>query len=361
MKKKIAFVGIDDPELIETYGIKYLGSKKSLLPFIGQVVMDLGVKTALDCFSGTTRVAQYLRQIGIATTTSDLSWATTHYAQTFVHNKDNRHLSEFVKEMNQIAPYRGWLTENYSGIDVNEEREDGRCFQPKNTMKADAARDYIDTLDLEPWEQSTLITSVIRALDSVDNTVGVQQAYLKQWCKRSYNDIRFDLPPCIDGLTSVHLQGDCLKLQYDECDLAYVDPPYSPHSYSTYYHIWDSIAAWDKPKTALKARRRLDRVTKSADYDEGMESPWYRASKSLPAFSTLLSRLPAKHILISYNDESIVAKDDLLDLCLEFGSVSLKEIDYKRNIMCGIGNADKNGDGQVNQKNKELLILITRK
>ena len=52
-----------------------------------------------------------------------------------------------------------------------EKRGEGRCFRPKNTKRADAARDYIETLtSLDHWEKSTLITSIIRGLDSVDNT-----------------------------------------------------------------------------------------------------------------------------------------------------------------------------------------------
>lgn len=199
----------------ETYGVKYIGSKKLLLPYILNEVRRVGVETAIDVFSGTTRVAQYLRQNGVKTTTSDLSWATSCYAETYVHNADNEHLRAHITLMNDIAPARGWLTENYSGKNVDAPREDGRCFQPKNTMKADAARDYIETLELARWEKATLITSVIRALDAVDNTVGVQQAYLKEWCKRSYKDIVFELPACISGPVARHHEGNCLDIDYE--------------------------------------------------------------------------------------------------------------------------------------------------
>lgn len=344
---------------IQTYGVKYLGSKKDILPYIGQAVMGLGnVNTAIDVFSGTTRVAQFLRQTGIAVTTSDLSWATTCYANTYVHNGDNAHLAPYVATMNALAPVDGWLTENYTGAGSEEERADGRCFQAKNTRRADAARDYIDTLDLEPWERSTLITSVIRGLDAVDNTVGVQQAYLKAWCKRSYNDIVFELPACLSGPRAKHHEGDCLTIDYAPHDIAYLDPPYSPHSYAAYYHIWDSIAKWDKPPTALKAKRRLDRVAKSESYDDSFESPWNRVKGALPAFRTLVSRLPVRHVLVSYNDESLVGREALLGMMGEFGSIEVLEIDYKRNIMSQIGNATKYTVPETGQRNKELLIVL---
>ena len=343
---------------VNTTGVKYIGSKLKLLPHIGQAIEPLNIKTAVDVFTGTTRVAQYLRGNGIITDTSDLSWAATMYAHTFVHNKDNKHLQKYVDEMNKLNGTVGWLSNNYCGsVSQSDPKGDGRCFQLKNAMKADSARDYVETLNLDLWEKATLVTSIILALDAVDNTVGVQQAYLKEWCARSYNNIRFELPVAGVNYAGNHFEGDCLKIKYNSYDLAYYDPPYSPHSYSTYYHIWDSIAKWDKPETGLKAKRRIDRVAKSEKYDSSMESPWNSAKTALNATETLLKRINAKHHLLSYSNESLIKQDDLLKMCEKLGTTMLLEIDYKRNIMSQIGNAGK--DAEKNQKNKELLILIS--
>lgn len=343
---------------IETTGVKYLGSKLKLLPHIGSAIESLNIKSAVDVFTGTTRVAQYLRGNGIVTDTSDLSWAATMYANTFVHSKKNTHLQKYVDEMNKLSGIVGWLSSNYCGsVPQTDAKGDGRCFQLKNAMKADAARDYVEALSIDAWEKATLVTSIILALDAVDNTVGVQQAYLKEWCTRSHNDIVFKLPSIIDGPVGNHFEGDCLKVKYGSYDLAYYDPPYSPHSYSTYYHIWDSISKWDKPETGLKAKRRIDRVAKSDKYDSSMESPWNSAKKALQATETLLKRIDAKHHLLSYSNESLIKQDDLLKMCNTIGKTTLLEIDYKRNIMSQIGNAGK--DAEKNQKNKELLVLVS--
>ena len=350
---------------METHGVKYIGSKKDLLPNIGLIVDKLGAMSAIDVFSGTTRVAQYLRQMGVKTTTSDLSWATTVYANTFVHNEENS-FSEmdtamWANLMNSMPGEMGWLSQNYTGeLAQDAPRSDGRCFQLKNAMKADRARDWIENSrdSLDPSVYYPLVASVIRALDAVDNTVGVQQAYLKEWCKRSYNDIVFKAPPLVRGPTSVHIEGDALKIDYEPHDVAYLDPPYSPHAYSTYYHIWDSIARWDKPETALKARRRVDRVAKHESFDASMSSPWNRPKDALGAFDELLGRLPVKHAIISYSDESLVSREDLIETCHKHGHVEVHEIDYARNIMSQIGNATKNGDPEKGQRNKELLIVV---
>lgn len=355
---------------IDTYGVKYIGSKKKILPIIGGYVNQLNIKTAIDVFTGTTRVAQYFRQMGLKTTTSDLSWASKCYAHTFVHNKDNKHLQPYIDKMNSLEPYQGWLASNYSG-EVAEavDKGTGRCWKLKNSMRADAARDYVEDLTrLEPWEKDTLITSIIMALDKVDNTVGVQQAYLKQWCARSKNDIFFQLPPPVSGPTATHLEGDALKLEYPPADMAYLDPPYSPHSYSTYYHIWDSIVKWDKPQTSLTAKRRNDRVSKHEDYDSSMESDWNVRGKALKAFDNLIDRLPVRYVIVSYSDESIVLQDDLRDVCIKHDvhrDPLSKEISYKRNIMSQIGRSAMGKEGEdapkKDQKNKELIIIVDKK
>jgi adenine-specific DNA-methyltransferase len=347
---------------IRTHGIKYMGSKKKLVKHIGDVVSVLGCKTAIDVFTGTTRVAQYLRQNGVKTFTSDLSWASTKYANTYVHNEDNKHLQQHINKMNDIEPVAGWLTKNYTGdVPESEIKGNGRCFRSKNTTKADAARDYIERLNLKnQWEKDTLVTAVIRALDSVDNTVGVQQAYLKEWCDRSNTNINFKLPECVTGPTAEHFEGNCLEIDYPTADLAYMDPPYSGHAYSTYYHLWDSVARWDKPNTSLKVNRRIDRVSGSDTYDDSMKSDWNNKEKAIHAFEKLINRMPVRYCLISYNNESIVDQEILVKSCENFGCVTLTEVDYKRNIMSQIGNSSKNNPCK-NQKNKELLILIDKK
>lgn len=51
--------------------IKYLGSKKRLLPVLGGMASATECETALDLFTGTTRVAQEFKRRGIYTTCVD--------------------------------------------------------------------------------------------------------------------------------------------------------------------------------------------------------------------------------------------------------------------------------------------------
>ena len=192
----------------------------------------------------------------------------------------------------------------------------------------------------------------------------MQQAYLKQWATRASNPLTLQDLPFGAGPPGQHLVGDCLTLTYPEADVAYLDPPYSAHSYATYYHIWDSITRWDKPAVGLKTNRRLDRVSGSDGYDATMQSAWNSKKTVLQAFLSLIARLPVRFIAISYNDESLVPLATL-KAALEAaypGRVEEKLIPYTRNIMSQIGNAAVGvaAEGNVKSQNNEVLLWLTK-
>ena len=350
---------------METTGIKYIGSKSGLLDQIislvkARVVTPPGrLPKMIDAFTGTTRVAQAFRQEGWATQTSDLSWASEFYARAFLHTNTNTHLAPLLERLMKLAPKKGWLTTNYCDV-VSAKGTSVRVWQMHNGEKADAIRDEIERLGptISVNDKATLVTSLILALDKVDNTVGIQQAYLKQWCTRSYNQLQLVLPPVAtlaNPPPSKHYVGNTLEIDYESADLAYLDPPYSSHTYFTYYHIWDSIARWDKPEVGLGTNRRIDRVSKADEFDPSMASPWNSKATALKAFETLIRRLPTRYVLISYNNESLVAIEDLIALSRKLGKTHVEEIDYKRNIMSQIGNGEVGAT-----RNTEYLILIDR-
>ncbi|HET8615242.1 MAG TPA: DNA adenine methylase, partial [Actinomycetales bacterium] len=59
--------------------IKYLGSKRLLVGVLGDLAQAVGARTALDLFTGTTRVAQELKRRGLLVTAAD----TASYSEVF--------------------------------------------------------------------------------------------------------------------------------------------------------------------------------------------------------------------------------------------------------------------------------------
>jgi adenine-specific DNA-methyltransferase len=207
-----------------------------------------------------------------------------------------------------------------------------------------------------------LVAVLIFALDKVDNSVGVQQAYLKNWATRTSDPLTLRDLPFHDKKVGTHLVGNCLELAYSEADVAYIDPPYSAHSYSTYYHIWDSITRWDKPAVSLTTNRRIDRVSGASEFDEGMVSSWNSKRTALESFMSICESLPVSTILISYNNESILPAGVLIDALKDrFGpdAITAEEVQYKRNIMSQIGNAILY-KSEFKTENVEYLIWVRK-
>jgi len=346
----------------ETKGIRYLGSKNKIIPTIQRVIEDLEVedKTMIDVFTGTTRVAQAFKAIGWTLTTSDLAWASEAYSANFIGLSDNSHLQKYIDEMNKLEGVQGWLTENYCDV-VSADGGVVRVWKPKNGKKADAMREYIDTLDISREEKMCLITSIIFSLDKIDNTVGLQQAYLKQWSsKRVDTDLQVSLVPSVKGTAGTHIVGDALKIDYPKASVAYLDPPYTAADYSTYYHIWDSITAWDKPEVSLKTNRRVDRVKSGDQHDTTMKSPWYSKRSALKATKQLIDRLPVQYCVFSYSDEGIIKKKDMEDLCSQYKSVAWHEKEHDRHVMSRIGAGGDEAENADKKKLSEWIIVIEK-
>jgi adenine-specific DNA-methyltransferase len=346
-----------------THGVKYIGSKRLLIPYILDIVKDIPIGHMLDPFTGTTRVSQAFRKAGWNVCAGDLSWASEAYAALFLMTtpKDVETLQSLVDELNTLEGKEGWITQSYCDV----QGQGGgivRVWKPKNGRKADSIREKIDEWltsgRIDRLMSLRLVALLILAMDSVDNTVGVQQAYLKDWAIRTDNDLRLTIPSDItEGQIGTFIPGSCLEVVYPNSTLAYLDPPYSSHSYATYYHIWDSIARWDKPEICLKTNRRKDRT--AGHFDESMKSPWNSKKEVAKAFQSLMDRLPVEYILLSYSNESLLSLQDLEPILKKYKSYDIREIDYKRNIMSRIGNASLY-DTERNDANIEYLILIEK-
>ncbi|HMY09928.1 MAG TPA: DNA adenine methylase, partial [Marmoricola sp.] len=225
--------------------IKYLGSKRTLVPVLGDIATGLGVTSALDLFTGTTRVAQEFKRRGIKTTAVDLASYSKVLADCYVATDldqvDRAVLRDEIQRLNALPGVEGYVTQTFC--------TEARYFQPQNGARIDAIRDEIDRAHPDGWLRPLLLTSLLLAADRVDSTTGLQMAYLKQWAPRSFNPLELKEPDLIAGAGTA-VQGDAMDVveQLDEVDLAYLDPPYNQHRYFTNYHVWETLIRWDAPE-----------------------------------------------------------------------------------------------------------------
>ena len=354
----------------KTEGIKYAGSKLKILPYIIEVLSDLeDVKKVLDGFTGTTRVAQALAQLGYDITASDISAWSEVFANCYLKSsKPDGFYQKIIDHLNELKGYDGWYTKYY-GAELSEDKK--RPFQAKNTRKLDAIRDEIEKLNLEWVDKCVILSSLIYALDSVDSTLGHYVAYLSKWSPRSNNDLFLKLPKRFksEGVHNV-IQGDIFEtINNDEYDLAYFDPPYGSNNekmppsrvrYASYYHIWTTIIKHDKPPVFGKVNRRED----SRDLVAGSVFEEFRKDKNgsflaMQALHKLVRGAKARYILLSYSSGGRATKQELNDIIDESGKlIEAVEIDYKKNVMADMRWTHEwiNGD----EKHHEYLFLMKK-
>lgn len=332
----------DDLQVPQTEGIKYVGSKLKILPHIIQIINGLKIRTALDAFSGTTRVAQAFSQLGFDTSANDIA----EYSEIFGHcyllsTKPNEFYQKFIDELNSLKGTFGWFSQHYGG-----ENEAGkRPFQLKNTMKLDAIRDKIDEFDLNFTDKAVLLTSLILALDCVDNTLGHYASYLSGWCKRSYNDLFLRLPRRFAPKTQNRvIKSDAFQAITNFYDLVYFDPPYGSNNekmppsrvrYKAYYHFYKSVILNDKPRVFGKANRREDsRDTAFPCIFEEFKRDESNKFIAMRAIERLIANTNAHYILLSYSSGGRASKQELQEIISLNGRLlDACEIDYKKNVM----------------------------
>ena len=331
--------------------IKYLGSKRRLVPALTELFERSGATTALDLFTGTTRVAQAFKDAGGTVTAVDTARYSEVFGRTWIETDadtfDHAGLAEAIAELNALPGVPGYVTDTFC--------VQSRFFQPHNGERIDSireaiARDHAGTA-LEP----VLLTSLLLAADKVDSTAGLQMAYIKQWAPRSYKPLALLAPALLPG-TGTFVRGDAVDVAggLGRFDLAYLDPPYNQHRYFTNYHVWETIVAWDHPEHYGVACKRIDAR------DDDTKSVFNRKREMPEALRRTIAAVDAEVVVVSYNDESWVELDELRQMCSVHGEVVALAFDSKRYIGSQIGIHDPSGNkvGEVSHtRNLEYVVL----
>lgn len=364
-------------EVPATEGIKYAGSKLKLLPYILSSIRSLGADSVMDCFSGTTRVSQALAQIGYRVLANDHAiWSKVFGTSYLKNTQEPNTYSELIAHLNSISPIEGWFTKHYSGIDRSGSavQEDGKKYpwQRHNAMRLDGIREEIERLDLTETEEAVALTSLILAMDRVDNTVGHYVSYLKNWSPRSFNELKLEVPRLwINERSNSVSQQDVFDFVADaRADVAYLDPPYGSNNekmppsrvrYLSYYHVWTTICLNDRPDLFGNAGRRLDSSDKKAAsiFEEFRQNDGGRYI-AVEAIHELLKRVQAEYIVLSYSSGGRATAADLSECIADIGAVvRLEEIDYRKNVMSEMKWTNE-WLRDAEEKNREFLFTIKK-
>ena len=330
--------------------IKYLGSKRRLVGVLGTLFRASGGGRALDLFTGTTRVAQELKTRGGIVTAVDRARYAHVFAQSAIatdaRTVDLEQLSVELAALDALPGEPGYVTRTFC--------EDARFFRPENGTRIDAIRHAIEPQREHPHFPIWL-TSLIEAADRVDSTTGVQMAYLKQWAPRAHGRLTLRIPDLLPG-PGLAIRGDAVQLvpTLGAFDFAYLDPPYNQHRYEANYHVWETLVAWDEPEPYGVARKRIELS------DRERTSAFNRRPRMPDALRACIDGIDAGVVVVSYNDESWIELDELIDMCRPHGAVEALAFDSKRYVGAQIGGYSPSGTrvGTVSHlRNTEYVIV----
>ena len=305
-------------------------------------------RTALDLFSGTSRVGHALKREGVRVHANDHNAYAYVLGRCYVAADARRWLApaeRLIAELNALPGRAGWFTEAYAVR--------SRYMQPANAARVEAIRARIARLELPPELEAIALTSLVEAADRVDSTVGLQMAYLKQWSARSFQPLALRVPELLPGAGSASCLDAVEAATKYEADVAYLDPPYNQHSYLGNYHVWETLVRFDEPETYGIACKRADVRERGSAFN--------RRTSMETAFAAVIERVRAKRIVVSFNDEGYLTLARLRELLASRGAVREVSVEHPRYIGHRLGVYNLQGEkvgtpGKA--KNREHLFVV---
>jgi adenine-specific DNA-methyltransferase len=334
--------------------IKYLGSKRTLLPdLVAALARFPEHRSVVDLFSGTSRVGHALKRAGYRVLANDHNAYAHALARCYVaadRERVERDARRLIAELSALPGRAGYFTRTFC--------VEARFFQPKNGERIDAIRDEIAKKGLDPQLEAVLLVSLMEAADRVDSTCGVQMAYLKQWAPRAFKDLELRMPDVLPAAPGGPCEAHCLDavdaVERLEADVFYVDPPYNQHSYLSNYHVWESLVRWDAPSSYGVARKREDCRTRKSAFNQRPEH--------LDAFTRVIEGARAALLIVSFNDEGWLSRETIEQVLARRGEVHVLARDFKRYVGAQIGIYSPQGQkvGKVGKLRNQELIFVVR-
>ncbi len=310
---------IGNKELI-TIEIKELLDKKELL--------NKGLKL-FDAFCGTGAVADSLKDSFNLVVNDMIKWSVIYTKGRIVSlnckfEKLGFDPFKFLNSSDRIE--QGFFYKNYSPAECER-----MYFTPENAGRIDYFRASIEewknSNQITDNEYSFLLASLIESISFVSNTAGVYGAFLKHWDPRAKKPIILQR---VDSKKADHIgvefYNDKIEDIIDkvECDILYLDPPYTQNQYGTQYHLLETLILNDNPP--------ISPITGSRPTTP-MRSDWSKDYKSHILFDRLISKTKAKYIIFSYSTDGFLTKSFIEANLKRYGkseTYQCKKISYNK-------------------------------
>lgn len=336
--------------------MRYLGSKESLTNHIIQLLQDKGIAehelVFCDAFCGMGSISDSVKDIYDHIVVND----TLKCSVTFTLGKlyangctfDTLGFDPFEYFNSNKERKEGFIYKNYSpGC------SERMYFSADNAARIDYFRSQIEHWKSEDHiteqEYVYLLACLLESVSDVSNTAGVYGAFLKHWDCRALKPISFSRIDTQNGVCrNVTSFNDKIEniIKDINCDILYLDPPYTQNQYGTQYHLLETIILDDEPT--------ISKVTGSRPTGP-MRSDWSKMYHAHILFDKIIAETNAQHIILSYNNDGFMSRDFIESTMKRYGmedSYYCQEIDYKKynNTKC------QGADGH-----REYLFYIHKK
>jgi len=328
------------PEKI--HRLNYIGSKFQLLDWITTNMKEktgwpsFANKRIGDLFAGTGIVSYHFRKNGARVISNDAelySSIITHaFTRSVYTEKCKKVIDELQKDIqeNKHSNTSGFITTHYSPQGSNERK----FFTIENAKRIDYLRARLETIKgtLTDDEYKFILGSILLSADAVSNVPAVYGCFLKNFKAKAVKTlilapIHNNTLPAVEG--SITYNSDILDLDFlrsFESDIVYLDPPYNERQYSKNYFPLNIIA-----KTPQQLESELPLKGKTGIPTDCFISPFCKKGETAEkAFDLLFKELKTTWIFLSYNSESIVPKEKMLEIMKKYGVASMIEREYKR-------------------------------
>lgn len=328
--KKLLFTKTDFKVAKSIGTFNYLGSKIKLLNFIENSVKDyIGkpiekITSFYDIFSGTGVVSSHFMKLGCKSViTNDLMYYSYILTSCLTNKNINIiKVKNFVKELNNTEPLEGYIYNTYGSS--------RKYFTNSNAKLIDGIRTKIEenkeNFTLE--EYNILIKILLYSSTKVANISSTYGAYLKKFKKSALVKLKLEdtlLSDLYDeSIKSISYNKNVLDLHITG-DVCYLDPPYNSRKYSSNYFVMESIAKYDKQEVS-------NGITGIPLKEPSGSSSFTSKKEVLNSFNSLLSNIKTKYVFISYNSESLLNKQEMIDILIanSFKNVKVYIQEYKR-------------------------------
>lgn len=187
---------------------------------------------------------------------------------------------------------------------------------------------------ISQWEYVYLLACLLESVSDVANVAGVYGAFLKHWDVRATKPIRFNKIGSESGGNLFSQQNHNAITGYKskiedvisdvQCDILYLDPPYTQNQYGTQYHLLETLLLNDNPT--------ISKITGSRSTTP-MRSDWSKDYKSHILSDKIVAKTNAKHIVLSYNNDGFLSKNYIEAILKRYGKADTYEcqvISYKK-------------------------------